>query len=200
MSGAPLVARVGRPIVHTWRVGRTAARRRDVGLVFGLVTLGYLLTYLVAVGDLAPGRGEVGVTVVADPLSRALERTGVTTFEPVVLVDLGAVRYLFAPGTALVGLLLSVLVGLNLAFTYLAVRLPRTCGVGTASAGALAAVPALLSGAACCGPVLLLVLGVQASGLLLTAFDALVPLAAVLLVGALLFVARRVDPAALSAA
>jgi hypothetical protein len=51
-----------------------------------------------------------------------------------------------------------------------------------------------LSGAACCGPVVLLAVGVQASGLLLSVFGVLVPLAAVLLLGSLLYVARSVDP------
>jgi len=75
---------------------------------------------------------------------------------------------------------------------------PSACGL-EASTGVLAGVPALLSGAACCGPTILLVLGIQASGTLITAFELLVPVAIVLLVGGLLLIGRRVDPQQLSA-
>jgi hypothetical protein len=54
--------------------------------------------------------------------------------------------------------------------------------------------PAVLSGTACCGPVVLIVLGIQASGVLLTAFQFLLPFAALLLVGSLVLVGRQVDP------
>ena len=100
---------------------------------------------------------------------------------------------LFSPFDTLFGLGLAVLVGLNLALFYLAWTQPAACGIDSAT-GAFAAVPALLSGTACCGPVLLLLLGVQASGLLLTAFDVLLPLAVVTLLGSLVLVSRNVDP------
>ncbi|MFC7044582.1 hypothetical protein ACFQH6_03395 [Halobacteriaceae archaeon GCM10025711] len=177
-----------------WAVG-TTLRRPDARLVFAGVTLAYLALYLFAVGHLGRGDGSVGLFVVGDPLTRALRPVGTLAFEPVARVDAGPVTLLFSPFDTLVGLALAVLVGLNLAVTYLAWTQPRTCGLGTSSAGLLAAVPALLSGAACCGPVLLVVLGIQASGLLLATFSALVPLAALLLVGTLLLVGRRVDPA-----
>jgi hypothetical protein len=105
----------------------------------------------------------------------------------------GAVVYL-APLNTVLGLVLATLVGLNLAITYLAWRQPAACGLGASSAAAVAGLPALLSGAACCGPILLLIVGVQATGLLLTAFELLVPVATLLLVGSLLLVGRQVDP------
>ncbi|PSQ58400.1 MAG: hypothetical protein BRD23_07130 [Halobacteriales archaeon SW_9_67_25] len=88
------------------------------------------------------------------------------------------------------------LVGLNLALTYLVWRQPKACGIGGKSGGLLASVPALLSGTACCGPVVLIVLGVQASGVLLRGFQFLLPAAMLLLVGSLVLVGRQVDPGA----
>jgi hypothetical protein len=84
-------------------------------------------------------------------------------------------------------------VGANVGLTYLGLIQPKACGLES-STGVLAGVPALLSGAACCGPTILLVVGVQASATIITGFQFLVPLAVVLLVGSLLAVGRQVDP------
>ena len=91
-----------------------------------------------------------------------------------------------------------MLVGLNLALTYLAWTQPKACGIGESSSGLLAGLPALLSGTACCGPVLLLVVGIQASGVLITAFQFLLPVAALVLVGSLILVGRQITPSSVS--
>ena len=167
-------------------------RRRDSLFVFALVTGLYLLTYLWAIGHLAPGLGGFDLLIVADPLGKLLRpELGPFSFTPVARVALGPVTYLFSLNT-LVGLGLAALVGLNLALTYLVWRQPAACGIGRSSTGLLAGVPALLSGTACCGPVVLLVVGVQASGVLLTGFQLLLPMAVLLLVGSLVLVGRRV--------
>ena len=167
-------------------------RRRDSLFVFALVTGLYLLTYLWAIGHLAPGLGGFDLLIVADPLGKLLRPDlGPFSFTPVARVALGPVTYLVSLNT-LVGLGLAALVGLNLALTYLVWRQPAACGIGRSSTGLLAGVPALLSGTACCGPVVLLVVGVQASGVLLTGFQLLLPMAVLLLVGSLVLVGRRV--------
>ena len=169
-------------------------RRTDARLVFGLATAGYLLVYLVTVGDLSlSGRGGLEALVVSD-LSRALVSTGFFRFDAVAAVEAGPVRYLVSPLNLLVAAVRAVLVGLNLALTYLGWTQPTACGLES-SGGVLAGIPALLSGAACCGPTLLLVLGIQASGALIAGFQLLVPVAVVLLLGGLLLIGRQVDPA-----
>jgi hypothetical protein len=169
--------------------------RRDTLAVFAGVTALYLALYLWAVGHLAPGLGGYGVSVVADPFAKLLRpELGPFTFTPVARIQLGAVTYLLSFNTA-IGVGLAVLVGLNLALTYLVWTQPSACGIGRSSTGLLASVPALLSGTACCGPVVLIVLGIQASGVLLSAFQFLLPAAAVLLAGTLVLVGRRVEPA-----
>lgn len=180
--------------VHRTRLAsRATLRRRDSLLVFGAITVGYLLAYLFAIGHLGGGDGSVGVLVVDAPLARSFQSVGAFTFEAVARVDLGPVSLLVSPLNVLIGTLLSALVGLNMSLSYLAWRQPKACGIAARS-GSLAALPALFSGAACCGPTLLIVLGIQASGLLLTAFDFLVPLGTLLLVASLLWIGRRVDP------
>lgn len=170
--------------------------RPDGRVVFGLVTLAYLLAYLWALDHLAPGLGGYSVFVVEDPLGRLLRPAlGPFSFTPVARIQLGPVTYLFSFNTVL-GLGLGVLVGLNLAVTYLAWRRPAACGIGRSSAGFLASLPALLSGTACCGPVVLIALGIQASSALLATFQFLLPLSVLLLFGSLVLVGRRIDPQA----
>ena len=169
-----------------------AARRRDSRLVFVAATLSYLLVYLVTVGDLAVGAGGVSLRVI-DDLSRAFASAGFFRFGAIAVVELGPVTYLFSPLNAVVAVTLSVLVGANVGLTYLGTIQPTACGLER-STGVLAGIPALLSGAACCGPTILLVVGVQASATIITGFQFLVPLALVLLVGSLLLVGRQVDP------
>jgi hypothetical protein len=184
-----------------WSVERTRTaaglpfRRRDASAVFAGVTAGYLLAYLSALGHLAPGLGGVGVTVAPDPLGTLLRPAlGPLSFTPVARVRLGPLTYLFSFNTV-VGVGLAGLVGLNLSLSYLAWTRPTGCGIGRSSTGALAAVPALLSGSACCGPVVLLAVGTQASGALLTAFQFLLPAAVALLLASLVVVGRQIDPA-----
>ncbi|MEF8757523.1 MAG: hypothetical protein V5A33_04735 [Halobacteriales archaeon] len=181
---------------------RTAAavgvvgRRNDARLILLGSTLGYLALYLYTVGDLAfTGRGGTSVFVV-DDLSRAFTSLGFFRYEPIALIEAGPITYLFSPLNALLALTLAVLVGVNLALTYLGWVQPKACGL-EASSGVFAGIPALLSGAACCGPTVLLVFGIQASGVLITTFQYLVPVALVLLVGSLLLIGRQVDPARL---
>ncbi len=166
--------------------------RRDGRLAFAGGTVAYLLAYALATGGLSLGRA-VGfdVVVATDPLSKLLARTGPVSFEPVALVDLGLARVLLAPGDLVLGATLAALVGANLALTYLAVVQPAACGVD-AGAGALAAVPALLSGTACCGPVVLLAVGVTASGALVSLFAWLLPFGVVSLLASLAYVAGKV--------
>ena len=177
-----------------------ALRRWDGRLVFGAVAAGYLAAYLRTVGHLAPGLGGFGATVVSDPFGKLLRpELGPFTFTPVARVTVGPVIYLASFNTV-IGAVLAGLVGLNLTLTYLAWRQPAACGIGEPSTGLLASVPALLSGTACCGPVVLIALGIQASGVLLTAFQFLLPVAAVLLTGSLVLVGRGVDPTAVQSA
>ncbi|WP_338742418.1 hypothetical protein [Haloplanus salilacus] len=190
-------SRVGAAVSRTLTVTRVVLRRRDASAVAAATGLGYLLVYLYALGHLAPGIGGVDVTVVSDAFATFFRPAlGPLSFRPVARVSVGPITYLFSLNTVL-GTGVAALVGLNLGTTYLAWRQPSTCGVGTSSSGVLAGIPAVLSGTACCGPVVLFALGVQASGIVVTAFQFLLPAAVVLLVGSLVLVGRRVDPTAI---
>jgi len=181
------------------RVGDTVAavglaiRRRDSLAVAGAATAGYLAAFLWAARDLSY-RPDVspGVFVADDPLGLLFRRNGPVTFEPVAVVDTGVLRLLVSPLNVAVGLAIATLVGLSLGLTYLAVAQPKACGIGAGS-GLLASIPALFSGTACCAPVLFIALGIQASGLLLTAFSFALPIGILLLVGSIVYLAGKVD-------
>ncbi len=195
---------VGRLTVRPLRRVAVAVRgvlsQRDGLAVFFGTVVGYFVLYSVAVGDLARSvsPGEVGVSVVSDPLSRLFESTGPFQYEAIAFIELGVVDYLFAPLTAAIGLGLAILVGLNLAVAYGAWRRPAAChlpdrGGANSATGVLAGLPALLSGTVCCGPAILLVVGVQATAGILAVFQWLLPVAVVLLVGSLVLMSRRVQ-------
>ena len=176
---------------------RVTTRRTDGRVAFVAVAVGYFLAYSLAVGQLGPGRGTFGVSVVDDPLLRMRSRMAPYRYEPIATISLGPVDYLFSPIDATIALGLAALVGCNLAVSIVAWRSPSTCGLTGGSAGVLAGVPAMLSGVACCGPIVLIAIGVQATAGLLAVFRWLLPATALLLVATLLFVGSRVDSAVL---
>lgn len=193
----PSAGRLGGAVSRTLAATRAVFDRRDAVAVVAVTAVAYLLVYLYALGHLAPGLGGFDVVVVSGALGKFLRpELGPFAFTPVARVSLGPVTYLFSFNTV-IGAGIAGLVGLNLGLTYLAWRQPAACGVGTSSSGVLASIPAVLSGTACCGPVVLIVLGIQASGIVVTAFQFLVPVAVVLLLGSLVLVGRQVDPARL---
>lgn len=175
---------------------RTTLGRPDASGVFAVTAVAYLLVYLYAVGDLAPGLGGYALTVAPDPLG-ALFRpdAGPFSFTPVARVRLGPVTYLLSLDSVF-GVGVAALVGLNIALSYLVWTQPRACGIGGPTAGVTASVPAVLSGSACCGPVVLLSLGIQASGTLVTTVQYLLPVGVGALLVSLVLVGRRFEPAA----
>lgn len=178
---------------RTYAAVRLVLGRRDGRVVTVAATLAYLILYLIATRSLVSGGGGLEIRIAEKPISLLFRRTGFMTFEPIALIDLGIARLLVAPVELFVAGGIAILVGLNLALSYLAWRQPAACGVSP-GVGMVAAVPALLSGSACCAPIFLIVLGIQASGLLVAAVDVLIPVSVVLLIGSLLLISRRVDP------
>ncbi|MFB6154010.1 MAG: hypothetical protein ABEJ27_07135 [Halodesulfurarchaeum sp.] len=174
-------------------IALTVGRRDSLGV--GLVAAGlYLVLYLVSIRALVGGTGRVGVLVADTPWSLVFQRNGTLSFEPIARIDFAVGTLLVSPVEIALATGLAILVGLNIALAYLAWRQPRACGVSP-GVGVFAAVPALLSGSACCAPLLLIVLGLQASGLLLSAVDVLIPASVLLLLAGIFLVTRRINPA-----
>lgn len=173
---------------------RGALSRRDGRVALAVTSVVYLLLYAYGIGHLGLGPWGFDLSLVADPLARAFEPVGPFQWEPIGLLVVGPFELLLSPLNVLLGGFLAVLVGLNLAVSLVAWRGPSACRLGP-GASAAAGVPALLSGVVCCGPVILLVVGIQASAGLIAAFQWFLPVSVVALVGTLLWVGRRVEPA-----
>lgn len=196
MTLPTLVSRFAARLSQTTRVTRFAFTRIDGALVAVLAAAIYLGAYLWATDHMRFRSGAtVSFTIVDEPFARALERRSGLSFEPIALVEFGIGTLLLSPVDLAIGALLAGLVGVNLALAYLALVQPKACGIG-AGTGIAAAVPALLSGSVCCAPMILLVLGIQASGMLLTVLPWLLPVGVLLLVGSVVYVAGLVDTTA----
>ncbi len=173
---------------------RGAVGRRDGILILSTVGVSYLIVYLWGLGHLnRTGTGGFDLMVVDDPIARMTESMGPFIYEPVALLTLGTFEVLLSPINLLIGIGLASLVGLNLAVSWVAWRGPSACRIGP-GAGLAAGLPGLLSGFACCGPAILLVIGVQATAGIITAFQWFLPFTIVLLVGTLLWVGNQVEP------
>lgn len=168
-------------------------------MIAGMTTVGYLLVYLYAIGhlDRALHPGSLGISVVEDPISMLVRSTGPFQYEPIAWVELYAIDLLVSPLNVGLGLFVGLLVAANTVLSYAAFRAPNACGLdrgGSASAGVFAGIPALLSGTVCCGPAILLVVGLQATAGIMTLFAWLMPAAIVLLFASLAYVGTTVDP------
>lgn len=118
-------------------------------------------------------------------------------WEPIGYITVGQVEIFLAVPNIIFGLIIAILVGLNLgasAYTYL----NRTVCKVDPTKSVLAAVPALLTGVACCGPSILLSLGI-ASAAVTVAFISILPLlfpiALVGLIGSLLWSGKKLAEA-----
>jgi len=171
---------------------RGALSRRDGRATLLSVSVAYLLVYFAGLGHLGLGPWGFELSVVADPLARATQLRSPFQWEPIALVVAGPAELLVSPLNVALGSLIALLVGTNLAVSVVAYRGPSACRLGP-GAGAAAGLPGLLSGFACCGPTILLVVGLQASTAVLTIFRWLIPLTVVALVGALLWVGTKVE-------
>jgi hypothetical protein len=155
-----------------------------------VLAAGYLILFLVALQDIVFVGDETQLRTTA--WERMFERRGTFTFEPIAQVTLPFLTVLVAPLNIAIGLVLSLLVGLNLALTTAAFRQPAACRFNRAT-GALASLPALVSGGACCAPTIVLILGLQVSSAFITVFQVLIPASAIVLVVTLTLILQRTD-------
>jgi len=166
----------------------TRKRYRRMAVVIGFL---YLIAFLLAVQNLSIPGGQTMARV--GSASAMFRRTGFLLFDAVAIVQTPLVTLLVSPINILMGILLSAMVGLNLTLSYVAWRQPRACTVNRAT-GIVGMLPALFAGGACCAPTVLLILGIQATATVITASQWMIPLAFVLLIGSLIWIAQKTKP------
>jgi len=173
---------------RTRRVTGALLRRSGYRRIVIGVAIVYLLAFLISLRDLTLSGGAFSLTVVE--LSAMFRRTGFLLFDAIAVLRTPWLTWVISPINTAIGVALSFLVGLNLALSWIAWRQPRTCSVSSAT-GTLGVLPALLAGGACCAPAVLLVLGIQATAALMSAVQWMLPLAFLLLLGSLIWIAQK---------
>lgn len=183
----------------TPRRARTALavrRYRRAGIIAAVLTLAL---YLLAIGDIAVGGRSAAARVELAPdwTQRLWQLRAPYLFEPVLaLHPVPQLTIFVSPGNLVLGGLLAGLVGLNLTAATYAANQQTSCG-SSGYGRLLAALPAFLTGAACCVPTFLIVLGSRAAAVLLPVLAPmrllLYPLSLVLLTAALVWGTRRLE-------
>jgi len=154
-----------------------------------VVMVAYAFLYLVAAQLLVWQRSAessaVAVNISADWHGLLFRKRAPFLYEPIGTLVLGQrLRLFLAIPNLAIALFLGVLVGLNAAVSYHRFRVLTFRGArGIASL--LGTIPALVGGAACCVPALVLVIGLQMSATLIAVWPLFVPASAVLLIAAL---------------
>jgi hypothetical protein len=174
----------------------TLATRRG-RRVFGIAGSAILTLYLLAIGDVAisPSGRWAGVTSVRFAPDRLFRTRAPWLFEPVLELHPGGHLAVFAsPINLLLGLVVAVLAGLNIALAAHAARQAVACR-NPGYSRSLAVLPAFLLGFACCVPTFVLALGAGTAAAILPALlpvrPLFYPLTLVLLVGALVWGVHR---------
>lgn len=158
----------------------SAASPRAIGVAVGAV---YLLAYLFVLGDLSLSSvGGWQATVASQWSELWLRPRGLFQFEGIAMVQAGRLHWIVSPLNLAIAGTMAALVAANVHGALAMRRQPAQCRPAGASGGALAAVPALLAGGACCAPALIILLGLPGLGAFAGLFGWLVPLAIGLLV------------------
>lgn len=187
--------RIQETLRHT--VGATRVVASRARKTFLLTSLTYLAVYLYVIGDLRPSSSAYSVRY-ADP-GLVLKQISPFYFEGIAVIQSPVAAIILSPMNLAIGAAIAGLVGINIAFSYTAFRHPRACG-NRKAAGVASLLPALLGGSACCGPVIIFILGLQATTTLISLFGFLIPVATALLILTAVHSSRKVDISALQAA
>lgn len=164
-------------------------------------TTAYLVVYLIAIRDITVGVGGLrrlldspSLDVVPNWTSRMFEQIAPFYFEAVgVYHPTNWIEVLISPMNMVIGLILGLLVGVNVAVAWHLVASAQACnaaGVGSKRAfgGLIGALPAFLGGMACCVPALAIVAGAQFTVFLTAVRSWFVPVAVFALIAALILI------------
>lgn len=113
-------------------------------------------------------------------------------FESIGVIYIGPIKLFLSIGNFLIALVLGILVGSNISVSYFGFRSLSLRGAkGIVSL--IGTIPAIIGGAACCVPTLILVIGLQLTATLAAIWSYFVPLSAVLLILSLWWSLRRIQ-------
>lgn len=178
------------------RIVFTQRRSKLVALGIGI---GYLLFYLIATGVLvfATNPRPLGIQISSQWPELLFRQRAPFNWEPIGLISLGFVQIFLSLPNIGFGVFIAALVGVNIAVSAYTYWMRNTCRINP-STSVLAAAPALLTGVACCGPTILISLGLASATVtvaFVTILPFLLPLALVGLIASLLWSGRKLNQA-----
>jgi hypothetical protein len=169
-----------------------ATRRFAVAALVSLAA--YVVLYLAAMNYLVvtprDTQSLLAVEVLPEWRNLVFRQRGPFLFEPIGAVHLAPLAIFLSIPNLVIAIVLGLLVGANVAASYYGFRELGMRGVRGLHA-LIGTIPALISGAACCVPTLILVIGLQLTATVATVWSWLVPISAVLLVISLWWSLRR---------
>lgn len=159
--------------------------------ILSIVAFFYTVFYLIGIRDIKITSID-NISFTAGNLANIFRSTGSFQFEPIYRIIIPPVSIFISPVNILIGLILGTLVGINVLLIYLLLNSPKSCKISE-SAGLVSSVPAIISGTACCGPIIFIIFGIQATGLIISVFQILIPLSFILLSVSSYLVYRRLE-------
>lgn len=164
-----------------------------------LALIAYVLIYLAAVGHLVftprmeSSQSLFALKVLPNWQELLFRQRSPFLFEPIGALYLGPSLKLFLSiPNMILSMILGVLVGTNIALSYYSFRQLGLSG-GQGILNLLGTVPAVVSGATCCVPTLILVIGLQLTATLATVWSFFVPLSLSLLFLSLIWSLKRIQ-------
>lgn len=142
----------------------------------------YVVLYLAATEHLVvlDGAAAPSLQILPDWQDLVFRQRAPFLFEPVGAVYLGPLALYLSVPNLMIAFVLGVLVAANVAVSYYGFRTLGMRGLQGLRV-LIGTIPALISGAACCVPTLILVIGLQLTATLATVWSLLLPISAVLL-------------------
>lgn len=172
---------------------------RERKVLFLLILLFYILVYLAATQHLIftfrmDGMEPfVSLRILPNWEELIFRQRSPFLFEPIAVFSFTSYfKFLISVPNLLLALVLGGLVASNAAVAYHSFRLLGLRGLHGLGV-LLGTVPAILSGAACCVPTLILVIGLQLTATLAAVWSLFVPLSFILLIGSLFWALKRIE-------
>lgn len=160
------------------RIQKGLSIYRDSRKSIILISLLYFLLYLISTRSLTYTRDSTGIEF--GSINLLFRGSGLINDEPIVKIVIEPVALFISPLNIAIGTILGLLVAVNLLLLYLVVKQPDRCNISDTT-GLLASVPALLSGTACCGPIIPIILGIQVTSTLTSLLNIVIPVAFIVL-------------------
>jgi len=159
------------------------------------VGIGYMALYLYMLGDLGFGASGWDLRVSRQWPTLWLKARAPFQFEGIAMIHAGWLSWIISPLNLAIAAVLGWLLAANTDGAIALRQAPPACRAPGAGTGALAALPALLAGGACCAPALILLIGLPSLGAVAGLFSWLVPVAMVALAASRWWQRRLAAPA-----